>query len=155
MPVCVCNCCKALVQMSKTVGEIEAQVVLPPLPGPGGKFVSPTRTVICSGLRPSISAATTAMTVRVPVPMSCTPRRNSMLPSGLICASPCVLRLAAASGPRRARAADAGFHDAGRTAGLLIFFVPAKFFRAQLVFALADFVRIIFQAEFQRIHAES
>ena len=56
--------------MSKTVGEIEAHVVLPPLPGPGGKFVSPTLTVICSGLRPSISAATTAMTVFVPVPMS-------------------------------------------------------------------------------------
>jgi hypothetical protein len=83
----------------------EGQVVLPPLPGPGGKLVSPTRTVICSGLSPSISAATTAMTVLVPVPMSCTPRRNSMLPSGLIWASPWVLRVAAlpARPPRRSR----------------------------------------------------
>src|SRR6516225_10671869 len=35
-PVCACNCCNASPQSNKTVGDTEAQVVLPPLPGPGG-----------------------------------------------------------------------------------------------------------------------
>ena len=74
--------------------------------------MSPTRTVICSGFKPSISAAINAMTVRVPVPMSCAPQRISMLPSGLICASR--LRAVSAAAPGRARAADAGLHHARR-----------------------------------------
>src|SRR4051812_13922871 len=45
---------------------------------------------------------------------------------------------ASATTPGRAGAANAGFYRAGRTAGLLIFFLPAKFFRADLVFFLAD-----------------
>src|SRR5208282_3891798 len=61
---------------------------------------------------------------------------------------------AAAGTPRRAGATDAGFHHAGRAARFPVFRLPAELFRADGVFALADFVRIIFQAELQRVHAE-
>src|ERR1017187_6592989 len=35
-PLCFCNSSSALVQASKTAGATDAQVVLPPLAGPGG-----------------------------------------------------------------------------------------------------------------------
>src|ERR1043166_1703016 len=73
-------------------GGAEAVGVLPPLPPEGGNRVSPTRTTICSGFRPSKSAAITAITVLAPVPRSCVPQRISMLPSDLIWASALVPR---------------------------------------------------------------
>src|SRR5215469_15424866 len=62
-PVCCCKASSALVQASSMAGETEGEVLLPPLPPDGGKFVSPTRTVICSGLSPNTSAAISAMYV--------------------------------------------------------------------------------------------
>src|SRR5262245_28916266 len=55
-PLVFCNSVSAFVQVSKIAGETDAQVVLPPLPPEEGKFVSPTLTWICSGLRPKTSA---------------------------------------------------------------------------------------------------
>src|SRR5215831_11311806 len=69
-PDCFCNSARALVQTSKIAGATEAVVVLPPLPPEGEKLVSPTLTVICSGLNPSRSAAIKAMTVFEPMPRS-------------------------------------------------------------------------------------
>src|SRR5882724_972092 len=86
-PDCFCNSSRAFVQTSWMAGATDAVVVLPPLPPEGGKWVSPTRTVICSGLSPRISAATRAITVFDPVPRSCVQQRISKLPSGLTCAS--------------------------------------------------------------------
>jgi len=123
-----------------------------PAAGAGVKIRVADFTVICSGLGRAFRRHN-GMTVLVPVPMSCTPRRNSTLPSGLICASPCVRRLDRRRASRRRRI-QSRFHHPGRAPGLLIFFLPAKFFRADLVFALADFVRIVFQPQLQRIHAE-
>src|SRR5204863_3078275 len=64
-------------------GATDAVVVLPPLPPEDGKCVSPTRTTICSGFMPSISAVIKVMTVLEPVPKSCVPQRTSTVPSGL------------------------------------------------------------------------
>src|SRR4051812_12454565 len=100
-PDCFCNSSSALVHTSYIAGAMEGVVLLPPLPPEGGYRVSPTRTVICSGFKPSKSAAMHAITVLEPVPRSCVPQRISTLPSGLICASAFVPR------PRPPHAADA------------------------------------------------
>src|ERR1017187_744371 len=91
-PVFFCKSCSAFVQASKMAGQTDAAVVLPPLPPEGGNCVSPIRALICSGLSPKTSAATTATSVRVPVPRSWVPQRTSTLPSELICTSACVPR---------------------------------------------------------------
>jgi hypothetical protein len=61
-----------------------AAVVLPPDPALTPCWVSPISGVTCDGCRPSASAATIATSVRVPVPMSCVPRRTMTLPSDAI-----------------------------------------------------------------------
>jgi hypothetical protein len=56
-------------------------VLLPPEPGPSGQRVSPMFILMSTGRRPSSSAATQAIAVRKPVPMSCAPENTSALPS--------------------------------------------------------------------------
>ena len=55
------------------------------LPPEAGEYipvsVSPRTTLICSGRSPRTSAATTAIAVRVPVPMSWVPQTHSTFPS--------------------------------------------------------------------------
>src|SRR5581483_3880611 len=53
----------------------------------------------------------------------------------------------AAAAPGRAGAADTGLDAPGRAAGLLVFFLPAELLRAELVFLLAHFHRIVLDAE--------
>jgi hypothetical protein len=76
-----------------------------------------------------------------------------MLPSGLICASPACPAAAAAGHAAPAQPIPV-LTTPGELPGLLIFFLPAEFFRAQPVFAPANLVRIIFQPQFHRVHAE-
>src|SRR5439155_5040201 len=59
-------------------------VVLPPEPPEGGYALSPILTLTVSTGRPRVSAATIAITVRVPVPRSCEPSSAETDPSGLI-----------------------------------------------------------------------
>src|SRR4029077_3112395 len=56
-------------------------VVDPPDPPDGGYCVSPMYSLMSPTFRPSASAATTAIHVRVPVPMSCVPILISTDPS--------------------------------------------------------------------------
>ena len=62
-------------------GVIEAVVRLPYEGGPGGKSVSPMRTTMSSGRKPKTSATVCAITVPMPVPMSCTLDNTSTEPS--------------------------------------------------------------------------
>src|SRR5580704_10729378 len=86
-PVFFSKSWSAFVQASKMAGQTDAALLLPPLPPDGGYCVSPILAVTCSGLSPKTSAATTATSVRVPVPRSWVPQRTCTLPSGLICTS--------------------------------------------------------------------
>ena len=52
-------------------GITDAVTRLPPEPGPSGRWESPIRTSISCGSSPNSRATVLAMTVRVPVPMSC------------------------------------------------------------------------------------
>jgi hypothetical protein len=52
-------------------GMTDAVTRLPPEPGPSGSFESPILTSTSCGSRPNSRATVLAMTVRVPVPMSC------------------------------------------------------------------------------------
>ena len=51
-------------------GTIDAVTRLPPDVGPSGSFESPMRTSTSCGSRPNSRATVSAMTLRVPVPMS-------------------------------------------------------------------------------------
>jgi hypothetical protein len=68
----------------RTAGVIELAVIEPPEGGPGSHEVSPIRTVMSFGFRPSSSATTWAIRVLVPVPMSCTAESASTEPSFVI-----------------------------------------------------------------------
>ena len=52
-------------------GTIDAVTRLPAEPGPFGSFELPMRTSISCGSSPNSRATVSAMTLRVPVPMSC------------------------------------------------------------------------------------
>ncbi len=93
-----------------------------------------------------------ATTVREPVPRSCVPQRTSTVPSGLICAS-ASLPLPPPPQPPAATPTPV-LTGPGAAAGFLVFRGPAEAVAAFLVFALADVVGIVEQAELDRVHAQ-
>ena len=75
---------RALPAVTRIAGITAAAVVDPPEPGANGWLLSPSSIVTCGTSRPSVSATTIAMIVRLPVPMSCVPQRITTLPSEVI-----------------------------------------------------------------------
>src|SRR5258706_11198198 len=71
----------ALTVAMRTAGLTPAAVVLPPDPPLIGYIVSPISGRIALGERPKVSAAITAINVRVPVPRSCVPILTTTTPS--------------------------------------------------------------------------
>src|SRR5262245_33218518 len=72
---------RAAVAAFKQAGDVPGVVVLPPEPPDRPYWLSPIRTVISLGPRPSVSAVTMARTVRSPVPRSCVEPCTSTEPS--------------------------------------------------------------------------
>src|SRR5437660_9234372 len=82
----------ALPLVTLTAGDTDAAVVLPPDPPLNGYSVSPISGLIALTGRPSVSAATMATSVRVPVPRSCVPHFTTTLPSDMMSTCACVPR---------------------------------------------------------------
>ena len=74
----------ALPTVTRIAGDTDAAVVLPPEPPLNGYCVSPISGLTALTGRPSVSAATIATIVRVPVPMSCVPHFTTTLPSAMM-----------------------------------------------------------------------
>jgi hypothetical protein len=78
--------------IGRDAGDTAGAVVDPPLPPLNGKLLSPSSTLMSLTCRPSVSAAITAIRVRVPTPRSWVPQRTTTPPSGWISHCACVPR---------------------------------------------------------------
>ena len=76
------NASRALTAPRRVEPLTPPTVVLPPEGPSGGYLLSPIVTFTASTGRPSVSATTMAITVRVPVPRSWLPSFTSTEPSG-------------------------------------------------------------------------
>src|SRR5262249_779414 len=86
------NVSSALPAVERIAGDTDAAVVLPPDPPLNGYNVSPISGFTALMGRPSVSAATMATIVRVPVPRSCVPHFTTTLPSDRMSTCACVPR---------------------------------------------------------------
>src|ERR1017187_3510667 len=78
---CANNLFNAFVDASRVALLTPPMVVEPPEPPAGGKFESPIFTFTASNGRPSVSAQTMPIDVRVPTPKSCLAKFPSTEPS--------------------------------------------------------------------------
>ena len=79
------TCSRAAIAAACTAGPTLATVCDPPESGACGRCESPSATATRDGASPSSSAAICAITVYVPVPISCVPEPTQAVPSALIC----------------------------------------------------------------------